>query len=455
MRNGKQMRQVVIVGAGLGGLCAAIELSNSGLAVTVVDGADHVGGLLRSESIDGLDFDYGTHFIIETHSAEANRQILDEFVLTHQPRLFHRSLSEGHFFKGRLNEATGCPDLRVLSSGKLKKARDEFLKSVDPLVPSSSAHDWAVNRYGKMIVAEFYTPAVQKLTGTGLHELDASIINFLHMPRVVLFDSEATYKLKQNPWHDSRLAYTRTSDGESDVRKYYPLTGGIGTWPEYLRATAESRGVTFRLGAHVESVSMRTGQVAGLRLQDGDVLSCDDVIWTVQPEALLRSLGEVLGGSRPEFRDVQLHHYRVFGDYATSSHWVTNYEPGFASYRTTLYENFAPSLGAEASRLTVESLTGPGSSLLDDRRLARELCESRIIHDPDQVALVGTKVLSRALPIPSVGSLATREQTVRRAASVADNLHLAGAGNGAHGQVAVIVNSCATANALCRSIGAA
>ena len=88
------MRQVIIVGAGLGGLCAALELSNSGLAVTVVDGADHVGGLLRSESIDGLDFDYGTHFIIETNSAAVNRQVLDEFVVAHRmQRYAHMHLS--------------------------------------------------------------------------------------------------------------------------------------------------------------------------------------------------------------------------------------------------------------------------------------------------------------------------------------------------------------------------
>ncbi|MDL9937389.1 phytoene desaturase family protein [Gordonia sp. ABSL1-1] len=50
---------VVVVGAGLAGLSAALWLRGAGCAVTVVERAGVPGGLVRTETIDGLRFDTG------------------------------------------------------------------------------------------------------------------------------------------------------------------------------------------------------------------------------------------------------------------------------------------------------------------------------------------------------------------------------------------------------------
>ena len=50
---------VVVIGAGLGGLSAAIELAASGAQVTVIEALDRAGGKAGVFSVDGVSFDTG------------------------------------------------------------------------------------------------------------------------------------------------------------------------------------------------------------------------------------------------------------------------------------------------------------------------------------------------------------------------------------------------------------
>ncbi|MEE1928649.1 FAD-dependent oxidoreductase [Streptomyces sp. TRM 70351] len=54
---------VVVVGAGLAGLAAAHELAGAGLAVTVVEAADAVGGRMATTDADGYRLDHGAHLL--------------------------------------------------------------------------------------------------------------------------------------------------------------------------------------------------------------------------------------------------------------------------------------------------------------------------------------------------------------------------------------------------------
>lgn len=446
----KATEEIVVVGAGLGGLCAAQKLSSQGFAVTVVDGAEHAGGLMQSQIIGGDVFDFGPHLIAATQVFEIDREIIDAFVDTARPWRFNQSPAQGHVYNGVLNNETGCPDLRTLSSTKLERARMEFLNSSGGESKSNyrNAEDWATAFYGRTVTDEFYKPVVRKLSGSELSELDPTVLTALNIPRVVLFDTDVACRLKEDPKHDVRLAFAKTSDGKLPGQIFYPRRGGIQTWVDYLRAKAESNGAVFRLGAAVERPMLTNGRVVGVRLRGGDFVSCDAVLWTAPPELLLRSLGEPRHGIQPVARDVQLYHFRVDGRYATAAFWVTNFDPRFHFYRSTLYDNFAPTKDREHLRLTVEVLASPGAAPIDHRLVAQELFDSQVVHDSDQVALVGSQVLKRALSIPAVGSPATREATVQRAHAVAGNLLLAGGGNAVSGQVAVIKDAHAVASSL-------
>lgn len=62
-RSGEPPR-VVVVGAGMAGLGAALELRAGGADVVVLDRADHVGGRVHAIEVDGVPVDVGAQFVV-------------------------------------------------------------------------------------------------------------------------------------------------------------------------------------------------------------------------------------------------------------------------------------------------------------------------------------------------------------------------------------------------------
>ena len=61
--NHKVAKRVIIIGAGITGLTAALRLVSKGCSVTVVDSSSSVGGLAGSVMVDGTPVDRYYHFI--------------------------------------------------------------------------------------------------------------------------------------------------------------------------------------------------------------------------------------------------------------------------------------------------------------------------------------------------------------------------------------------------------
>ncbi len=74
---------VVVVGAGLAGLCAALRLSAAGLEVVVLESSDEVGGRVRTDEVDGLLLDRG--FQLYNPSYPEGRRVLDHGALDLRP----------------------------------------------------------------------------------------------------------------------------------------------------------------------------------------------------------------------------------------------------------------------------------------------------------------------------------------------------------------------------------
>src|SRR4051794_6964179 len=93
-------RRVVVVGAGLGGLAAAIRLANAGCAVTIVEGGARPGGKLGTLEMDGFRFDTGpTIFtlpqLLEDLFAESGERLADHLDLVPCDPSFRFSFRDG------------------------------------------------------------------------------------------------------------------------------------------------------------------------------------------------------------------------------------------------------------------------------------------------------------------------------------------------------------------------
>ena len=59
------MKQIVVIGAGLGGISAAAHLASAGHRVTILDKNAHIGGKLNELKKDGFTFDLGPSILGE------------------------------------------------------------------------------------------------------------------------------------------------------------------------------------------------------------------------------------------------------------------------------------------------------------------------------------------------------------------------------------------------------
>jgi protoporphyrinogen oxidase len=84
----------VVVGAGLAGLSAALTLQDSGLPVTVIDGADRAGGRVATDIIDGFVLDRGFQLINLNYPEIKRLQVADELDFKVAPRTV--GISSGH-----------------------------------------------------------------------------------------------------------------------------------------------------------------------------------------------------------------------------------------------------------------------------------------------------------------------------------------------------------------------
>lgn len=69
------MSDVVIVGAGLAGLCCALRLQEAGVKYTVVEAADGIGGRVRTDTERGFSFDRGFQMLLSSYPEAA--RVLD------------------------------------------------------------------------------------------------------------------------------------------------------------------------------------------------------------------------------------------------------------------------------------------------------------------------------------------------------------------------------------------
>ena len=107
--------EVLIVGAGLAGLNAALNLEAAGVDVRVIESSDRAGGRVASDVIDGFICDRGFQLINAQYPALQELNVLNELNFIEAPRVIEVSLGDRRHVIGdprqvpwtALNRATG------------------------------------------------------------------------------------------------------------------------------------------------------------------------------------------------------------------------------------------------------------------------------------------------------------------------------------------------------------
>ena len=266
---------VIVVGAGVSGLVAALELQRRGLSVQVVEGSDDVGGRVRTDEVNGFLLDRGFQVLLTSYP-EARRCLnfetlaLREFepgaLVRHDGR-FH-TISDPIRRPRKILPSAFSPIGTLNDKLLIAKLRGEVL--------------------GAEIDAVLSAPEVPTLTGLREYGFSGKIIERFFRPFLggIFLDPELATSSRM-----FRFVYRMFAQGTAAIPN-----GGMQAIPRQLASHLPPDRI--RLNAPVEHV-----WAGGVRLQTGEELFAGAVVVACDPIHAARLLPQA--GIRSAMRGVR------------------------------------------------------------------------------------------------------------------------------------------------------
>ncbi len=268
-------RRIVIVGAGMGGLMAALRLARHGFAVTVLEARSDAGGLAAGFSQDGLAFDAGPYVLLDRPGLDwAFRSVgleLDGLLTIRRLDPVYEVLSvDGVLcFHADAGQTAAGLDARWPGSGERYLRFVRWLQRVyerlRPLQHVSQPGAFDLLRSGAWRHAPF------------LFQSLATVLASSGLPRPVcnamaIWTHGAGQRVEEAPSPMALVGGLIHSAGA-----FYPL-GGLGAIPRVLAGKAVAAGVELRFGTRVRAIRCETRRASGVETDQGDFLPADAVV---------------------------------------------------------------------------------------------------------------------------------------------------------------------------------
>lgn len=266
----------VIVGAGMGGLTAALRLARRGIRVRVFEASLEPGGLASSVELEGLRFDAGPYILLDREGLEWSfgqlgldlarsiplkriEQVYEVASAQNPPVRIYSDLNRTIEGLERNWPGSGARYRRFIESTAKIQQRLRPMLFVSP--PGSST----LLRSGAWMHANFLLRSLGSvLRETGLPQ---PVIEAL-----AIWTHVAAQTLDKAP---SPLAFVPALI--HTVGAYYPLEG-IGAIPRALASAAVAAGVEFHYGVPVANIETDGGRVRGVKTGNGEEIPADAVL---------------------------------------------------------------------------------------------------------------------------------------------------------------------------------
>jgi phytoene desaturase len=270
-------KKVAIIGAGPGGLTAAMILARRGFAVTLFEARDRVGGRNAALELDGFRFDTGPtflmlKFVLDQMFVEAGRESRNYLAFTRLDPLYRLVFEDRAFHPRAGEEAMRAEIARVFPGEEHGYSRfvaaehDRFTRLFPCLQKDYSC-----------LTSFLRWPLLRALPhldiGRSVHDV---LGRYFRDERLKLaFTFQAKY-LGMSPWNCPGL-FTMLSFIEHAFGVYH-VRGGLNAISTAMASVAAEHGATVRLNTPVERVILRDGIARGVRLKDGADFEADEVI---------------------------------------------------------------------------------------------------------------------------------------------------------------------------------
>jgi 1-hydroxycarotenoid 3,4-desaturase len=294
--------RVLVVGAGVAGLSAAVELAARGIDVTVLERAAEPGGKLRQLVVDGVGIDSGPtvftmRWVFDELLANAGTSLDAELRTSRLDVLARHAWGAG----GALDlfaDARRSTDAIAAFAGRAEARRFEAFRAEakrvyatleGPYIRSPKPGFWKM-------VGDLGPRGLATLSALGpFADLWRSLARHFHDPRLrQLFGRYATY-CGASPF---RAPATLVLVAQVEMDGVWSVDGGMVALARMLARVARRRGAAIRCNAHVERIVVERGRARGVVLAGGERLDADAVVFNGDAGALPAGLlGEPARGA--------------------------------------------------------------------------------------------------------------------------------------------------------------
>lgn len=297
--------RVVVVGAGVGGLVAALQLAARDLDVTVVEAAGGPGGKMRALEVDGVAIDAGPTVL-------TMRWVFDELLAEvgatsdELPALAPLSILARHAWAADGSTLDLHADLGrsadAIAAFASPREAARFLAFCDEAARVYRALEAPHIRSGRPSVAQMIGDlglrGLARLSALGPFSTLAGVLarRFADPRLRQLFGRYATY-CGASPW---LAPSTLMLVAHVEQQGVWSVQGGMHALAEALATMAARRGARLRYASPCERIEVQGGRVSGVRLAGGERLAADAVLFNGDASALAHHLSAAERGHAPE-----------------------------------------------------------------------------------------------------------------------------------------------------------
>ena len=284
-------QKVVVIGAGIGGLCAAIRLALSGLSVTLLEAQAAPGGKMRALPSSAGPVDAGPtvltlRSVFDALFAAAGERLEDHVTLIPQPILARHFWPDGSQLDLFTDPDQSAAAIRAFAGPGAERDFRRFNRLSAALYRSFDAPmmQSPEPRLPGILLNALAAPAIWPALSRSLAgQLKASFSD----PRLrQLFGRYATYVGGTPDLAPGVLALI----WQAEARGVWAVQGGMQNLALALAGLAARRGVAIRCNTVVSRILTRNGHVTGLALRDAPPMDCDAVVFNGDPAALADGL---------------------------------------------------------------------------------------------------------------------------------------------------------------------
>ena len=395
------MKTAVVVGGGVAGILSALLLKREYKQVYLIEKQNQLGGLLNSVQNEyGLWFDYGTHFLRETGNSDLDGILLKN--VSEKNCYILNYLKTGNYFQSKLNDQSPFPDLRLLPEPVYHQSIFDLLmangEGKENLFGSLGEQLQAC--YGKTVTEHFYRPVLKRFYGFDLSELSVNAHHLFGLTRFLAFDVHTTNELKKSSIFDQKIAAHHYSERQSGLRNFYPKQSGIGDWVKLLNQQLAEEKITVLTNQTIQKIHVQNDSVQTVFV-DRHAIDCDFLVWTLPLPLFLKtaSIENYPIPKLPPRLKTRIYNFVFDKPFLTDLYYICCYDPGFLTYRITLYSNIPFSSQRKYYHLTVESLLKEGETGAPSAEVVRELIRMGVVSAGSSPLSHTESVVSEGFPV--------------------------------------------------------